>query len=793
MTKQAAITPYPYFTDTSGTALDGGKIYIGTAGLDPRTNPIVVYQDAANTIAWAQPLRTVSGYPTYQGAASNFYPSEGSFSILITDVNGAIVTRDLNVVSVTEFAVQEAESAATAAADAAIIPYVEEVTLLASSANSSATNAANSASAAAIAAAFQRVLATTPSALPYEVKTITLGTAGTGASVSGEFALTVAGGPIGHTAFVTIAGGTQTGVRIGDRGISTSATAPTYTLPTITGLTGATAPTATTGTIGVNDVFSAPTADGLSVGAWGNNAGSLATAPFGLGQSTMPLSAYNALIQSIIFQGSGATPYSLSLTDVDGFVFGGIAPDTVKLKSWLLTTAALFGSTGILSRVDADGFVSDILDSTGALAAPMFIPEPAVTKQRRSADRIIRSAQRPIVTTIAGSDPVTVGTAGANSTINTSCTTAFNTSTGIGGGGAASAQINDARIEAVTGALVNDGVAGWSSKTLIGTDNVRRPNSGAGIRLGFDGQTIDFGVSTVGSTDSNANKMRIRVTDLATGQRYFTASADYALTYNTTKFYKIDFGSRGRRLIEVYIGSAVALTCINYGPNDSIWKAPSASPRTAVFGDSWTYGLHSSGTAYSGVKSALGQAMADALGVENPWISGVPATGWCRANGSYGNWLDRIQRGDLAPALAGNLDLIAFFGSINDSAWSDTDVCASMGQALRTLRQQQQNAVIVVCGPQFVNAAQTPATRYTAMGLAVQSLNDPAILWVNNGPTGSDPWLTGTGTTSAPTGSGNGDIYIGPDGAHPVDDTAEAYFGNRMAASVLRAVSAWRS
>ena len=61
--------PYPYFS-FEGTALDGGKIYVGAANLDPRTNPITVYQDAADTITWAQPLRTVAGYPAAKLLAS---------------------------------------------------------------------------------------------------------------------------------------------------------------------------------------------------------------------------------------------------------------------------------------------------------------------------------------------------------------------------------------------------------------------------------------------------------------------------------------------------------------------------------------------------------------------------------------------------------------------------------------------------------------------------------------------------------------------------------------------------
>ena len=97
MTTTPALAPYPYFTDATGTALDGGKIYIGTAGLDPRTNAIAVYQDVANTITWAQPLRTVSGYAAYQGAPSNFYPSSGSYSILVTTSTGTVIFRNLNV------------------------------------------------------------------------------------------------------------------------------------------------------------------------------------------------------------------------------------------------------------------------------------------------------------------------------------------------------------------------------------------------------------------------------------------------------------------------------------------------------------------------------------------------------------------------------------------------------------------------------------------------------------------------------------------------------------------------
>jgi len=40
MTAFAFSEEYPFFSDTNGAALDSGYVYIGTASLDPRTNPI---------------------------------------------------------------------------------------------------------------------------------------------------------------------------------------------------------------------------------------------------------------------------------------------------------------------------------------------------------------------------------------------------------------------------------------------------------------------------------------------------------------------------------------------------------------------------------------------------------------------------------------------------------------------------------------------------------------------------------------------------------------------------------
>lgn len=82
--------PYPLFTDIDGTPLDNGYVYIGQPYLDPQTNPITVYWDAALTIPAAQPLRTLNGYFTYNGTPANAYLGS-DYSMRINNKNNAFI------------------------------------------------------------------------------------------------------------------------------------------------------------------------------------------------------------------------------------------------------------------------------------------------------------------------------------------------------------------------------------------------------------------------------------------------------------------------------------------------------------------------------------------------------------------------------------------------------------------------------------------------------------------------------------------------------------------------------
>lgn len=87
--------PYPAFAGTDGQPLDDGFINVGVVNLNPITNPIAAFFDAALTIPAVQPIRTSGGYPVYQGTPARFYVGS-DYSIQVKDKKGSVVYTSLN-------------------------------------------------------------------------------------------------------------------------------------------------------------------------------------------------------------------------------------------------------------------------------------------------------------------------------------------------------------------------------------------------------------------------------------------------------------------------------------------------------------------------------------------------------------------------------------------------------------------------------------------------------------------------------------------------------------------------
>jgi hypothetical protein len=87
--------PYPAFVGADGQPLEDGFINVGVVNLNPITNPIAAFFDSALTIPAVQPIRTLGGYPVYQGTPTRFYVGS-DYSIQVKDKKGSVVYTSLS-------------------------------------------------------------------------------------------------------------------------------------------------------------------------------------------------------------------------------------------------------------------------------------------------------------------------------------------------------------------------------------------------------------------------------------------------------------------------------------------------------------------------------------------------------------------------------------------------------------------------------------------------------------------------------------------------------------------------
>jgi hypothetical protein len=90
--------PFPQFHDRDGQPLDGGFVFIGTAGLDAQANQVPVYFDPALTIPASQPIQTHGGFAANGATPTPIYVDANDYSIKVLDANGALVIAYPNAV-----------------------------------------------------------------------------------------------------------------------------------------------------------------------------------------------------------------------------------------------------------------------------------------------------------------------------------------------------------------------------------------------------------------------------------------------------------------------------------------------------------------------------------------------------------------------------------------------------------------------------------------------------------------------------------------------------------------------
>jgi hypothetical protein len=83
MTAYPIPNPFSQWNDVTGLPLTSGYIYIGQPNQDPVTHPIAVYQDAALSLPFFQPIRTTGGFLAGTGTPVNAFPSVTPYSISV--------------------------------------------------------------------------------------------------------------------------------------------------------------------------------------------------------------------------------------------------------------------------------------------------------------------------------------------------------------------------------------------------------------------------------------------------------------------------------------------------------------------------------------------------------------------------------------------------------------------------------------------------------------------------------------------------------------------------------------
>lgn len=265
---------------------------------------------------------------------------------------------------------------------------------------------------------------------------------------------------------------------------------------------------------------------------------------------------------------------------------------------------------------------------------------------------------------------------------------------------------------------------------------------------------------------------------VTTGFIDLPASAGYAKRRLT-----VDFGSRGTRNIVCY-ARTYGFAGVSIGPTDTIALLDlSAMPRFAVMCDS--YGESRSTFAFLGPFAAASFRMmtADSFPLWSASTGG--GSGYQTGGTANKTFADRI-----ATMIAEAPDVMLVAGGINDST---AGLQAAAADLFASVRAALPNAVIATVG------VWTPTTSYFGSGqtkhdlifAALQGVSGPWVdidvtrgIWTNSaglsGSVGPAPWVTGTGKSTAPAGSGNADVNTGSDGIHPTAPVGHDYLGGHL-------------
>jgi lysophospholipase L1-like esterase len=232
-------------------------------------------------------------------------------------------------------------------------------------------------------------------------------------------------------------------------------------------------------------------------------------------------------------------------------------------------------------------------------------------------------------------------------------------------------------------------------------------------------------------------------------------------TVGSRHLLKFDFGSVGTRRIQI-TSSVMPFGGIYIGPTDTLAAPPAPNARMICMGDSITGGsAQNTGVGAGTWPWRLGPY----LGVDDPWNSGVGASGYV-APGTSVTFGTRAQR----DVIQYNPKVVIVWGGYNDNLLAQADISAAASSLYDALRTGLPTAELYVIGcwspyatapAPVVNTDETLRREAASAGLPfISPVTGNVYDTAGNRIAALGPWIASTADVSA---------YIGTDNVHPTD------------------------
>lgn len=221
--------------------------------------------------------------------------------------------------------------------------------------------------------------------------------------------------------------------------------------------------------------------------------------------------------------------------------------------------------------------------------------------------------------------------------------------------------------------------------------------------------------------------------------------------------------------------------------NSQLWKPQSYKQRVMIIGDSI------SGGSNQNTGSSLGTwfaRIAEMLNWDDPWNQAIGGTGYVNDNGTAGSEIPARIQNDL---IKYNPNRVIFFAGYNDNAASIEALTNAIRSSFNAVKSSLPTAKVLVVGCWSPNNP-AAASHITVDNTIRDMANEFNFIFTSpiTGETykagklllDEPAWITGTGNTGVPTGTGNADRYIGTDDVHPNND-GHKYICDRLYRIIL--------